>query len=147
MEFEHFKADYFDSMLRARKGYARVLENVCEPWDLTRNELDVVLFLANNPGMDRAVDIVNRRGLSKSHVSLSVSNLEARGLLTRQADPVDRRTVHLKLTPEAGEIARVGRAAQRAFFAQVYAGLTEEEIRFWQGILSKVSRNIQEMDI
>ena len=40
---------YFDTVARAQKGYARLLEPICKKWDLTRNELDVILFLANNP--------------------------------------------------------------------------------------------------
>ena len=72
--------NYFDTMARAQKGYARLLEPICKKWNLTRNELDVILFLANNPDYDRAVDIVNHRGLSKSHVSLSINSLESRGL-------------------------------------------------------------------
>ena len=57
--------NYFDIMTQAQKGYARYLEPVCREWGLTRNELDVILFLANNPALDRAVDIVTRRGLSR----------------------------------------------------------------------------------
>ena len=60
--------NYFDTMARAQKGYARLLEPICKKWDLTRNELDVMLFLANNPDYDRAADIVTNRGLAKSHV-------------------------------------------------------------------------------
>jgi len=93
--------NYFDTMARAQKGYARLMDPLCKKWELTRNELDVLLFLANNPEYDRAVDIVNNRGLSKSHVSLSVSNLEGRGLLRREEDAIDRRTVHLHLLPKA----------------------------------------------
>ena len=77
------------------------MDPICKKWDLTRNELDVLLFLANNPEFDRAVDIVNNRGLSKSHVSLSISNLERRGVLERIDDPDDRRTVHLRLLPQS----------------------------------------------
>ena len=46
--------NYFDTMARAQKGYARLLEPICKKWELTRNELDVMLFLANNPDYDRA---------------------------------------------------------------------------------------------
>lgn len=147
MDMTHLKTDYFDSMLRVRKGYARVLEPICRQWDLTRNELDVLLFLANNPGFDRAADIVARRGMAKSHVSLSVSTLEEKGLLTRRCDPADRRTVHLALSPQAVEIARIGREAQVEFFGKVYKGLTEGEIIFWQSILDKVSQNIRELEL
>ena len=147
MDFKDMRAEYFDAMLRAKKGYARVLDPICKQWGITRNELDVMLFLANNPGFDRAADIVSRRGLAKSHVSLSVGNLESRGLLTRACDEVDRRTVHLKLTEEGLAIAIQGREAQRAYFSRVYAGLTMEEIETWQGIMLKLVKNIADMDI
>ena len=147
MEFKDMRAEYFDAMLRAKKGYSRVMDPVCREHDLTRNELDVMLFLANNPGYDRAADIVSRRGLAKSHVSLSVGNLEARGLLKRRMDPEDRRTVHLELTEQALEIARQGREAQIGFFSSVYAGLTPEEVETWQTIMIKLVSNIRDMNI
>ena len=92
--------NYFDIMGMAKKNYAKCLEPICRDQDLTRNELDVMLFLYNNPQFDRAADIVSRRGIAKSHVSLSVTNLESRGLLVRRFDPVDRRQAHLELTEQ-----------------------------------------------
>jgi MarR family transcriptional regulator for hemolysin len=147
MEFRDMRAEYFDAMLRAKKGYSRVLDPICKQWNITRNELDVMLFLANNPGFDRAADIVSRRGLAKSHVSLSVGNLEARGLLTRHYDPGDRRTVHLKLTEQAIAIAKEGREAQMGYFSRIYAGLSTEEVEIWQSIMLKLVKNIADMDI
>ena len=111
--------NYFDTMARAQKGYARLLEPICKKWDLTRNELDVILFLSNNPDFDRAVDIVNHRGLAKSHVSMSVTSLESRGLLERIPDPADRRTIHLKLTEKAKEITDVACRRQKQFCSKL----------------------------
>lgn len=137
---------YFDVMSRAQKGYARLMDPICKKWDLTRNELDVLLFLANNPGYDRAVDIVTMRGLSKSHVSLSVSNLEEKGLLARREDPQDRRTVHLVLRPEAERITQTGQMAQRRFFSYLHQGVTREQIQMMIDFAQKVSENIQNIE-
>ena len=68
--------NYFEAMGLAKKEYSRYLEPVCRHFRLTQNELAVVLFLYNNPGRDRAADIVSCRGIAKSHASLAVSNLE-----------------------------------------------------------------------
>lgn len=136
---------YFDSMLQARKAYARVLEPVCRAWDLPRNAVDVLLFLYNNPALDRAADIVSHRGIAKSHVSLSVTVLEARNLLTRRYDPEDRRTVHLELTEQGRAVAREGREAQMRFFGAIFAGLTPEELAQWKVITEKVADNIEKM--
>lgn len=137
---------YFDTMARAQKGYARLLDPICKKWELTRNELDVLLFLANNPDYDRAVDIVNNRGMSKSHVSLSIANLEKRGLLLRREDPADRRMVHLRLLPGAKEITEAGQMAQKRFFSYLHQGVTREQIDLMMDFARKVRENIKNIE-
>lgn len=136
----------WDHILRAKKAYSRSLEPVCRRWGLTRNELDVVLFLANNPGYDRAADIVERRGIAKSHVSLSVGSLERRGFLARRFEPRDRRAAHLKLTEAALPAAAEGQQAQRDFFAGLLRGLTAEETAQWRRVLEIILHNIEGME-
>lgn len=138
--------DYFEVLSRAKKKYARAMEPVCRQWNLTKNELDVLLFLHNNPEFDRATDVVLHRGMTKSHVSLSVSSLEERLLLERQADTEDRRTVHLKLTGKGREIAAAARVEQERFFRQVFRGISVEEMHFWQAMMERVCGNIAQMD-
>ena len=136
---------YFDMLSTSQKGYSKILDPVCKKWDLTRSEMDVLLFLYNNPEYDRAADIVTRRGMTKSLVSMSVATLEERGLLQRQCSPTDRRTMHLRL-PEAGEkIAAEGREAQQQFFDQLYMGISEEELALWDSITQRVYKNIEEL--
>ena len=146
MDIRSFRADYFETVLQGRKGYSRVMDPICRQWDLTRNELDVILFLYNNPEFDRASDVAQRRGMAKSHVSLSVGSLEAKGMLRRRPDPEDRRAVHLELMGDARDIAQQGRAAQLAFFEKIYAGLTVDEINAWTRVVEKVSENIRNLD-
>ena len=137
--------DYFEVMARAKKKYTRAMEPVCRQWDLTKNELDVVLFLANNPEFDRAADVVTHRGMTKSHVSLSVANLENRGILIRQTDPEDRRTIRLKLTDPGFEIAAEGRTLQGTFFRQLFQGITRDDMDFWMKMLERICDNIDEI--
>lgn len=138
--------NYFDTLSRTQKIYSKQLEPVCRKWSLTRNELDVLLFLFNNPQLDRATDIVSRRGIAKSHVSLSVTNLECRGLLERHFDQSDRRTVHLWLTEEGRTVAQDGRDAQDSFFSQLYTGLTPQELAQWQLTARKIRSNILKLE-
>ena len=134
-----------DTIQLAKKRYAQLLDPLCDTWDLNKTEVDILLFLANNPGLDRAADIVRIRQITKSHVSLSVSNLEQRGFVYRTFDPEDRRTAHLKLREEALPVIREGNRIQQEFFSRIFAGLSEEELAFWRSILDRVCRNIQSM--
>ena len=138
--------NYFDTMAKAQKGYARLMDPICKKWELTRNELDVLLFLANNPEFDRAVDIVNNRGLSKSHVSLSINSLESRGLLIRRGDSADRRTVHLVLTDASKEITNKGQMAQKRFFSYLHQGVSQEQLELMMDFARKVSENIKNIE-
>ena len=95
---------------------------------------------------DRAVDIVNNRGLSKSHVSLSINNLESRGFLRREDDPADRRTVHLHLEPSAKPVAEAGQMAQKRFFSYLHQGVTQEQIELMMDFAEKVNENIKNIE-
>lgn len=138
--------NYFDIMGKAKKNYGKALEPLCRKWELTRNELDILLFLYNNPEFDRAADIVSRRGIAKSHVSMSVASLEERGALTRRFDPTDRRQAHLELTEQGQEIAGEARAVQHSYFSGLYQGVTEEELEIWREITQKVCDNIEKFN-
>ena len=140
------RIDYFDVTQRAKRKYAQMMEPICLRYGLTKNELDVLLFLINNPEFDRAADIVVHRGMTKSHVSLSVSNLQSRGLLRGCPDPQDRRTVRLELSEEAMEIAREGRSAQQQFFGRLFSGLSREDVDYWQRLMDTVCGNIDNME-
>lgn len=143
----HLSLNYLDSIQLSKKKYAAMLEPICRRYELTRNELDILLFLANNPEYDRAADIVAIRRIAKSHVSLSVGNLEKRGLLLRTYEENDRRTAHLRLTDSAQSIIREGQHLQKRFFTGMFEGLTRQELEQWGAVLEKISNNIEALDV
>lgn len=77
--------------------YSEFVSPVCAKYGLTRIELDILLFLANNTHYDTATDIVEVRFLAKSQVSAAIKNLEARGCLRREYQLENRKTAHLRL--------------------------------------------------
>ena len=138
--------NYFNTLGMAKKSYNMILAPICSKWEITRNELDVLLFLQNNPQFDRATDIVTYRGIAKSHVSMSVANLESRGFLARKFDKADRRTTHLVLTEQGCDIAGEARKYQARFFAALYQGITEDEFAVWGRVTEKVCNNIRNFE-
>ena len=136
------KSDYLDSIQHAKRAYSRVLEPVCKQWELTQKELDILLFLYNNPRYNRAVDIVNLRGITKSHVSMSVSSLEEKKMLLCNAHPTDRRIVHLVLTDTGKRVAAYARQIQESFFETLYEGVDPEDLAVWNRVRDQISKNI-----
>ena len=138
--------DYFEAMASAKRSYSRLMEPICQKWELTRNELDILLYLYNNPEYDRAADIVAHRGIAKSHVSLSVASLEEKGLLRRRYSELDRRTAHLELLEQGQRIAAQAREKQVQYFSALYRGVSPEELEIWKNITQKVWDNIKKLE-
>ena len=136
-------AAFFDILGQSQKVYSKLLEPVCRKWDLTRSEVDVLLFLYNNPQYDRAADIVIHRGMAKSHVSMSVASLADRGILERLESLEDRRAVRLQLSGEGKAVAVDAKKAQMQFFDLLYLDISEEELVIWEKINQKVCKNIE----
>lgn len=118
--------------------YAQQFAPLMERTGLSLGEIRVLLFLANNPGLDTARDMTEFRGLGKSQVSQAVERLAARGLLRRTADAADRRVVHLAATPAGAPLVREAQAIQAACVALMFSGLTGGEREQFFELLEKV---------
>lgn len=137
--------EFWEGVGLMRKLYQQSVEPVCTRFSLTHMELDVLLFLANNPDFDTARDIVERRKLTKSHVSSSLSGLEERGYLERSFQPGDRRTAHIRLLPEAAAAAEAGRQAQHRFFAAIFRDISSEEAGAMERTFRKITDNVRKL--
>ena len=72
--FEHFYA--------GKNLYEQMVMPVCKAHGLTYMEFTVLMFLVNNPQYDTAAQISRIRQLSKSHISISLKGLQAKGMVT-----------------------------------------------------------------
>lgn len=141
------QTNFFDNLAKVRKAYARCSDPICEKWELTHNELQILHFLADNPDRNRAADIVTYRGLAKSHVSMSIAHLEEIGMLRKETDANDRRTVHLTLTASAAPVIEEVRLAFSQLERQIFSGVTKEELQAFQSLSQKATCNIARMGL
>ena len=127
-----------------RRYYDRQFTDLLARSGLTMREMDVVLFLANNPACDTARDVTELRGLAKSQVSAAVDLLAERGLLLRLPDRTDRRVTHLALTDRGEALGREAREIQGTCLSALLAGLEPEEAACFQRLLEKVLTHAEE---
>lgn len=137
-------SEFWASQALVKSLYSQCIESVCEKHGLTRMELDILLFLANNPQFDTASDIVERRHLAKSHVSTSIKSLEQKGFLTKSHTASNRKTIHLTIGAAASHAISDGQAAQDDFIAILFRGFTEKDRRKLQDTLLKISENVSD---
>jgi len=72
---------------RFQAAYAAVMAPLSRELDMAPSALDILLYLANNPGRDTARDICAYRHLKPGIVSLHVERLVTEGYLTRSPVP------------------------------------------------------------
>ncbi len=122
--------------------YANCVGEICVKHGITRMELDILLFLANNPLYDTATDIVEIRYLSKSQVSSSIKLLEEHGYIRREYSQDNKKTAHLKICAPAASVIEDGRRAQENFLAVILQGFTENEIENMKQYFARMWNNI-----
>lgn len=122
--------------------YSKCVGGVCRKHGITRIELDILLFFANNPGLDTAKDIVEMRYLSKSQVSAAVAHMESGGYLRREYAPDNRKTAHLRVCDAAADIIADGQEAQRTFFGAIMENIPQEEIDSMKRCMDHIFENI-----
>ncbi len=134
---------FLNGISMAKRLYDTALEPVCQRFAKTRMEVDILLFLANNPGFDTASEIVKIRRLTKSHVSVSIDALVNCGCVEKRYKDGNGKTAHLVLLPKAEAIIADGRAAQQKFIDILNEGLTEAEIKTMEKVFRIMGKNME----
>lgn len=137
-------AEFRSSSTLTKKIYDRTMEPLCSQYHISRMELDILLFLANNPDYDTARDIVEQKRFTKSHVSTSLHLLEEKGYLERTLHSGNHKTVHLRLLPPSSRIVASGQEAQRRIFTRIFGTLSQEEISLLEAISQKINTAVRE---
>ncbi|HIX58274.1 MAG TPA: MarR family transcriptional regulator [Candidatus Blautia gallistercoris] len=136
--------DFLASIRQMIKYHESMLKDICEDYQLSLIEANIISFLYNNPGKDTAGDIVELRMLSKGNVSKAVEELIQKSLLSRTPDTADRRKIHLALRPEARPITDRIKKMKQEYDREIFQGLSEEEIRQFYALSQRIKENAQE---
>ena len=123
------------------EAYAAMLKPLCTELGMPQTALDILLFLANNPGYDTARDICIYRHMKPGIVSFHIDRLVGEGYLARRSDEKDRRVMHLTVTAAAAPVVARGRELQAALGARLTAGLGDEDRALLWRCIAAIAEN------
>ena len=136
---------YFWDKHKTITSYYELLSGkVCDKYELTQMEYDILMFLYNNPQNNTAAEIVKIRKSTKSHVSTSLKNLENKKLIERKQSEENKKHVEIFLLDKAELIVEEGINAQKQFAQNVLSGLTEEEKDMCLRVFNMICNNAEE---
>ena len=135
---------------RFKRLYALMFQPLAGAYGLNQLEIDILLFLANNPECNTARDIVKMRGFQKSNVSQALAALTQKRLLWSSEDPASRKVRRLTLTPPGLEIAKELVKCQKRCFDLIKEGFSPDELgqleQFWRRMEQNLSAAIQDRE-
>lgn len=135
---------FWDQHKTITSCYEMLTRKVCEKYQLTQMEYDILIFLHNNPQHNTAAEIVKIRKSTKSHVSSSLKSLENRGLVERIQSADNKKHIEIVLLEKAVPIIKDGIKVQKEFAKTLLQGLSEEEKRICVEVFNKICKNADE---
>lgn len=120
----------------------RSMRPLGEELDLSQVEMDLLLFLYNNPDLNTARDAVAYRGFVKSNVSTAVKALKKKGWLTVVQDPESRRMKRLFLCAEREEELKRLVVCQNKILSVPVSGFTREEMETCRRLMGRIDKNV-----
>ena len=138
------KVHFWDKHKTITSYYELLAREVCERYQLTQMEYDILMFLYSNPQYNTAADIVKVRKSTKSHVSTSIKELENKGMIERIQSAHNKKHIEIVLLDKAEPVVEAGMDAQKQFAKNVLSGLTEEEMQICREIFDKICNNADE---
>lgn len=135
--------NFVENIFLGKELYQTILAPVCDKYDMTHTEMVILLFLASNPHLNTATDIVKGRRMTKSSVSMSLRSLQERGMVAGEFEGGNHRSIHLNICEDARKILEEAKAAQETYFSILSDGFSKEEIDNFRSYFERVTNNIK----
>ena len=133
---------FWDQHKTITSCYELFTRKVCDRYQLTQMEYDILMFLHNNPKHNTAADIVKIRGIKANLVSLHVERMVQEGYLERREVPGDRRKTELICTRKAEHVWRQGCEIQKTFIETLFSGVPAESRKIFEQVMEQTEENL-----
>ena len=107
---------------------------------VTRAQWKVLFRLTRHPGL-RQIELADMLDIEPITLSRIVDRLEEGGLVTRVADPADRRAWRLHITARAQPLVEKLRRVADEMIAEAFAGVDAKDIEITRQVLARAREN------
>lgn len=118
------------------------MNSIRQKYGLKKIELDVFLFLTDNPNLNTGRDIQKFLNINKGYLSQVLDALCNEGKIIAETDKNDRRFIHYCPTEVMYPLIEELTAAKEEMDSQLFSGITNEEIAIMERVSEKIDMNI-----
>jgi MarR family transcriptional regulator, transcriptional regulator for hemolysin len=125
-------------MLRSAR---QIINENLHPLNLSSAEGNILLHLLTQGREMGQEQLVEQLDVSKPAVSRVLDSLEAKGFVTRQPDPADKRAHRVRLTDKGLEIGPAVEQAYNHVYTLAMQGISADELEYFMRLFSRISEN------
>ncbi|MGJ8570140.1 MAG: MarR family winged helix-turn-helix transcriptional regulator [Hoeflea sp.] len=134
------------AVARACQVMGLSLARALQPLDIKPPHLDILLNLFRTPGISQQ-DLADKLLVGRSNLSMLLPQLEKRGLLIRNSDPLDRRVLRLELTPEGTKLTQEAIVIQTAMIDRALKAASTEECNLVGEVMTRIIGELTTTDV
>lgn len=133
----------FLNLVRLAQVYRKTLNSSNDSFELSPNELGLMMIMYLDPSVNTANQIVKVLGTTKGLASRNIDNLSKKGLLVTNTDEKDRRVVRLTLCSKAKKICEEIRRKNITLYGKALGNIDLKDAFMALEILQKMVDNIE----
>jgi DNA-binding MarR family transcriptional regulator len=124
-----------------KKIFENSFDELRKKYNLTMNEIVLLLYLEKNEEKDTAKDIVDESMIAKSHVSKSVESLVNKKIIARITDVNDQKINHLQIINTT--LVKELKEKEQNLVKNITDGINKNELKIFDDVSNKIKNNIK----
>lgn len=131
-----------DGLSASKYLYQSMLKPICEKHELTISEIQILMYLSNDPLKNTSRDISEKLHMKKSIVSISLKDLQDRGYIHSEHLADNLRSLHSYINEDALKVIEECKNVEKEYEKIVTKGFSKEEKDGFIEMLKRISMNV-----
>ncbi len=126
----------------AARLFAKAIDARLKPLGLSSGYMPVFFALARGAELSQRA-LTEAASIEQPTMAATLSRMERDGLVSRRADPADRRSTLYALSDKGRQMSEKVREAGRSINAEALAGMSDDEQAAYLALLGRVVKNLE----
>ncbi|MEI6022537.1 MAG: MarR family transcriptional regulator [bacterium] len=135
---DHIDIELENALINFKRAIIETMRDQTKKIDCTMAQWEILHIVSEkkNPTMKEIASLLQ---ITPPSVTAIITPMIKKGLVKRQYDPADRRTVHITLTPKSSLIVKNLTNKKHSLFKKMFSKITISEKEYFITVLKKIT--------